>query len=302
MFTCPYCMLNVSSKQRLISHLTKNNKCYDINVIGFPPLLIKLMGGTLPQVAQATQKTQKTQVQKSFLCPHCSRSYVSKKNVERHINNNKCPKFKVLRQVLPLEHESSQVQPTCRPSSLNTSKTAEHRVKTKENPVQKPQPQVTVESEDLDEKIKYIVKDNYTNYLYNKMGKEKALSYIKSCVQSKLRGDINLVYKIHFEGRESDDYPILTADKKGKNLYYKKSDGSIVNDNDGEYVKSTLVANVQNCYLKFCNHIIESNMDDNEVIFTDYDLSEIQKHLIELGKDSIKNRFLSGLIDMVKFK
>jgi hypothetical protein len=148
--------------------------------------------------------------------------------------------------------------------------------------------------------VKYIIKENYIDCLKVMLGSEEdAIEFIKVCIQSKIRGGINLLYKVYFEGKEYRDYPIEVIDAKMKKIYYKTPD-KIELDENAVHVKAIMIDNLRNCYLQFCNHIISENLEDNSVIFNDYDLAEIQNHILELSDDKKKDRVMIGLFEQIK--
>lgn len=128
---------------------------------------------------------------------------------------------------------------------------------------------------------------------------DEAFKFIRGCIQAKIRGGITLLYKIYFEGKEFRDYPIEVVDAKTRKIYYKTPD-KIELDENSSHVRAILIDNLRNCYLQFCNHIISTNLDDNDVIFNDYDLGEIQNHILELSDEKKKDRIMFGLIEQIK--
>ena len=361
MKVCPYCKQYFSTKQRLISHLTKNKKCYNVDQIGAPPILLELMGFGSKKISNdenvdatntdemiqtgSSQTPRVTKVQKKteFQCKHCLRYFVSEKNLTKHNSTNKCPRQKKsikketteateLAEELPEEVEVTISSPKIQPKTnqltsmnvkidssedeLNTVYKPKNTKKSDLLPKKIPKnKKYNQDPEDDCEKtkaleddikkvkfsdIKYIVKEDYTNYLTQIYGsKDSAYQFVKNCLQNKIRGDINLLYKIYFDKRESVNYPIEVVDNRGKKIYYKTPDNIILDDN-GTHIKSILVDNLQNCYLRFCNHIIGCNLEDNKVLFNDYDLNDIQKHISELSDDKNKDKLLIGLIEMIK--
>ena len=360
MRVCPYCLQCFSTKQRLVSHLTKNKKCYDVEKIGLPPVLLELMGfgsnktnnesdvGNQKknpirasenkskiienQTSNKDNETTRAKEKKitQFQCSNCYRYFISEKNLERHTSMNKCPKFKngtqseeqsnkLITRVVRVTEVNTPTINDDENNNQSTEKNENDKIKESESAMYKPKNSqksdlllnrnlknrnntinISEKIENQKCNIKYIIKEDYINYLVTIMGsKDAALKYIKGCIQAKLRGDINLLYKIYFENRETHYYPIEVLDAKGKKLYYKMPDNIILDEN-GSTVKSILVENLQNCYLKFCNHIIDSNIENNDVLFNDYDLNDIQKHVLELSDDKIKDKLLVGLIELIK--
>lgn len=323
MFDCPYCHHSFTTKQRLVSHLSRNNKCYDVNKIGMPPILLDLMG--LPTSDKNTQimkptvivETKEQEVdgnddesdidgeQKSAdldkkspltnsipisdaeindpnTCTKCLKVFANQKNLEKHNLSGKCgvkkpkPQLTTINDKIPLIFKSKE-----------ENKDMAKRIKKTPNYECTPHKQ----------NIRYIVRENYMDCLTEQLGsQEQAYRFVRNCIQCKIRGAINLLYKIYFEGKRHSDYPIEIVDSKGKKLYYK-TPNNVVLDENAIYVKTTLVDNIRNCYLQFCNHIITENLEDNDVIFDDYDLAEIQKHILELSDEKKKDRIILGLME-----
>lgn len=354
MFDCPYCQHTFATKQRLISHLTRNNKCYDVSTVGVPPILLNLMGFSQKDVKTITptqiedkkiitienkkenekkdkvideedredeeedeeekettvgnededgdeeheddkkettpvidKKTETPTNKKINVCDKCLKKFANQRNLERHLIGGKCHKKSTQqRVVLPDDHI---------PNIFKSKSENKKIIKTPKKIPPKPTIHPNHKSN-----VKYIVKENYIDYLTEQMGSEDAaLKFVRTCIQGKIKGGINLLYKIYYEGRDCADYPIEVVDPKTKKIYYKTPD-NVVLDENATYIKSILVENLRNCYLHFCNQIIEANLDDNDVIFDDYDLGEIQKHVLELSDDKKKDRIIAGLIDQTK--
>jgi len=150
-----------------------------------------------------------------------------------------------------------------------------------------------------DESPKYIVNENLYNILLHQFESEMAtLKYIRNCVQNKTRGGSDLLYRIYFEGRNPHEYPLEVIDIKSKKVYYRRPNDMVLDDNLC-YLKSILIENLRNCYLHFCHQIISSNLEDNDVLFDEYDLREIQRYVMELSDDKKKERLIMGLLERV---
>lgn len=333
MFDCPYCQHTFTTKQRLISHLTRNDKCYDVSTIGVPPILLNLMGFSQKEVETTTcdkDKTVNTSTQIEDIvienrreketivddeehednidkgtvfvadnktetntnkdlnvCNKCSKKFANQKNLERHLIGGKCQKKIAHPRIVLPEDQIPNIF-----KSRNENKKPAKAIK-KLQP--KPDPNPNHKSN-----VKYIIKENYIDYLTKQMGSEdEAFKFVRTCIQGKIKGGINLLYKIYYEGRDRADYPIEVVDPRIKKIYYK-TPNNVVLDENATYIKSVLVENLRNCYLRFCNQIIEANLDDNNVIFDDYNLGEMQKHILELSDDKKKDRIIAGLIDQTK--
>jgi hypothetical protein len=263
-----------TTKQRLVSHLTRVNKCYDINEVGIPPLLLEIMG--------ASQKTTRPT---PTLTPTPTPT----------LTPTPTPILTPTPTPQPLKKNDDDQVPVIFKSKR------EHRKPNKI--VRKIQSQViTVTKEEVScqPDIKYIVKENYVNYLATSMGSmDNALKFVRSCIQSKIKGGISLLYKIYFEGKDQINYPIEIVDLKNMKIYYKTPE-RVVLDEKSNVVKSILIDNLRNCYLQFCNRIINANMDDNDIIFDNYDLRDIQNHILDLSDDKLKDRIVHGLLEQIK--
>jgi hypothetical protein len=233
----------------------------------------------------ADEKTPQKDVK--YVCDNCYKSFVTQKNLEKHLTTVKCRKksFVIDDENLPIifksKTEHRKIVRLPKPPKIDTVP------QTRDVPSHK-------------QNIKYIVKENYVDYLAETLGsQDAALKFIRTCIQTKIRGGINLLYKVYFEGKEYNDYPIEVIDAKNKKIYYKTPD-KIELDENALHVKTILIENLRNCYLQFCNLIISANLEDNDVIFDDYDLAEIQNHILELSEEKKKDRIILGLIEQVK--
>jgi Zn-finger nucleic acid-binding protein len=358
MFDCPYCHIPFTTKQRLISHLTRNNKCYDVDSIGVPPILLELMGFQpnvkMPQTCTRVQNHDKEsdydhpsqltenpitnliedsikhehhpvsdkhclsnndnsmeEVIYSNKCPKCCKVFASKKNLDKHISNDKCNIKTPTHTADNTNSNHSEINTTHSKNTIHTadntnSNHSEITTTHSKNTIHTLEvPRHSTETHHNNEphykpNIKYIIRENYIEYLTRTMGSaDVAYKYVRACIQNKIKGAINLLHKIYFEGRKYIDYPIEISTSKNKKLYYK-TPYDIVPDENCNYIKSILIENIRNCYLQFCNHIISSNLGDNDIIFDDYDLAHIQKHIIELAEEKKKDKIITGLLDKLK--
>lgn len=422
MRNCPYCQQGFSTKQRLVSHLTKTKKCYDVDRVGVPPVLFELMGfegndvGKLKDVILSAADSQekgksnkenkenkeneddddnnglpaiKINQQESniisqesmkqfnqmgpmeqlkhlnrlsqmnvlgdagkiapdaltnmeatmgtltnesktnrFQCENCLRFFVSQRNMEKHKEMMKCPKARKLREANTfmtaeeLDEQQKQIKAT-RMAEHN----GVHKVSQSNMDAYRPKPRHGKKYEILERSsiskstievpkyqsiiggtpqtsIKYIVKEDLVDYLVKICGsKENAVKFIKSCIQGKLRGDANFLYRVYFDGRDSKDYPVDVLDAKGKKLYYKTPE-NIISDDNGAHIKPILIENLRNCYLKFSNYMIDSNLhlENKDALLGDYDLFDMQKRLVELSDEKVRDKVFYALLEMVRNK
>jgi hypothetical protein len=131
------------------------------------------------------------------------------------------------------------------------------------------------------------------------MKEKEALQIIRYSIQNRIQGGINLLRRIYFEGRNSLDYPIDVVDAKTRKIYYK-TESDIILDENATHIKNILIDNLQNCYLRYSNFIIEHNLEHNDVIFEEYGLANIQSHIQELSDEKKKVQLITGLIDQIK--
>ena len=286
MFECAYCHHVFATKQRLISHLTRSNKCYDVDKIGVPPILAELIGVSGSPSSSIEVHSDPPDVNKKdvFHCQHCMKMYVSQKNLDRHLATGKCyKKIDVTDEALPVIFKSKREHSKSKKQSVTGNILLQKEISKNHKP-----------------NIKYIVKENYFEYLTSKLGSiEEALKFVRSCIQAKIKGGISLLQKIYFDDRDVCDYPIEVIDAKSMNLYYKTPEKLIL-DEKGIYIKSVMIDNLRNCYLLFCNHIINNNLNDMDIIFDGYDLGDIQNHVLELSDEKRKDRIIMGLLEHIK--
>ena len=102
MFKCPYCQQVFTTKQRLISHLTRINKCYDVKKVGVPPILAELMGcGQEPE--QATEQVPE----------HVPEQKVQKKSASSATGNSSASSHRnmTIDEKLPIMFKSKKTDP-----------------------------------------------------------------------------------------------------------------------------------------------------------------------------------------------
>jgi hypothetical protein len=385
---CPYCEQIFSTKQRLISHLTKTKKCYSIETVGIPPILLELMSGSgsanpndneddheeettskpkakakvkkgtgasIPISSATTQVHSVSEISRPVSapvneCPTCEKRFVTEANLNRHVLSNKCkkpkgkavgvakgqpqskedvgegdfidiPKFEPAPLVDPYQAPSQRkTKPNYKPTVAQVASKAsrdesrkaeglpraEHAYRgglpqTSYDPTRAQPSYDTARAPANPGVIKYIDRDDYFNYLVHTMGsKAGAISFIRNCAHRRLNGDLAMIQKIHFEGKERNQFPFEVTDTKSKTIYYKTPNGMVV-DEKGLYVRNSLIENIQNCYLKLSNHIISSNLNKSETIFGDENhLKKIQEHLVELSDEKVKDRLLTLVIEALK--
>jgi hypothetical protein len=301
MLDCPLCNKPFTTKQRLNSHLTRNkNKCYDTTQAGVPEKLLLVMGC----------KNDSKSVG-SFVCAQCDKHYVNQKNLEKHEKTHQpapapapspAPVPVPASALAPAPVSASSLpQPTQVPAvpmdhelpNIYRSKRENRNMIIRKKP----------HSEQVVHKanVHYITKENYVDTLTRQLGSfDDAMKFIHGCIQSKMNGCLNLLYKIYFEGHDPVDYPIVIIDYKTKKLQYKTETQGLVLDEGLVYLKSVLVNNVRNCYLQFSNHVITANLEHNDVLFDEYCIGSIQNHILELSEDKNKDRIILGLIEYTR--
>lgn len=379
MRTCPYCTIPFSTKQRLVSHLTKTKKCYNIQSIGMPPILLELMGYiSNPNTLSSTpvvkpQSNAKAHTSKKIIppvdeykkdisnemetnnesdtnnenkntqwqCVDCHKYYINQKNLERHISNQKCPKNKRLK--LNIDETESFVNiddsksigkqskekldteaiiPLDEPNDIDENNRETRNMFDVYLPKQRSDilpgrskrgnkvntPKAPIKDNVVgNNNVRFIVKEDYTNYLINLTGSEmEAHKLLKSAISGKERGAIDLLYKIYCDGRNKSSYPVEIIDLKNKIVRYKTPNGDIL-DESFAHIKAVLIDNLIGTYLKHNNYVIakisnslsSGNSDDDQ----DHgDVGNVQTYILSLSTDKIKDKIILGFLTSINKK
>lgn len=140
-------------------------------------------------------------------------------------------------------------------------------------------------------------KDDFFQILSDRMGTEKARDYILNCAKNNLEGDLNLLKKIYFEGKEPAEYPIRFLDKKRNKVEFIDENKKVVLDQYGKELSKRLCSNLQNGYLMQVNMILENNFNQNEdgKFMDEFEIHSCQNHIYELSSKKYRRKLLSSL-------
>ncbi len=323
---CHYCLQHFSTRQRLLSHLNRVKKCYVVDETNLSPSVSESLPNPIQPLPNPIQPlpeslTSATDVNVSnldfdsrFQCQVCDRVFITEGNLNRHVLNNRCPQPKPILESTttpPVLISKTRLKPKPIRETTNTTMSTPDviavgmAVRTQRV---KPDPAPIIAPIDLPianglrvDIVKYLERENYFEYLTHLCGSsDDSIKFIRNCVHRKLTGDVDLLNKIYFEGRSLTQYPFEMTDLKTHKMYYKTPNG-IVLDENGLYIRNLLIGNLQDCYLKFSNHIISSNYDNTDEIFSEENnLQQVQEHIYELSNDKTKTRLLMMLIELIE--
>jgi len=114
-------------------------------------------------------------------------------------------------------------------------------------------------------------------------------SYVKKCLnETCIEDDIKIFKKIYIENVPKEYYPIRNFRKK---LQYWL-DGHMNDDICGNYIKDTLINNIESCYINVNKY--EDYEDDTEQFMKN------QEYISKMNEQKYKDRFLSMIIDIIK--
>lgn len=344
MKTCPYCSIPFSTKQRLVSHLTKAKKCYNIQSVGMPPILLELMGyinqgQTKSKKSNEINNSETKSIDKkqgenkssNWQCTTCSKYFINEKNLERHISNQKCPRNKKSTDTEEIETIDKQDDEISDESSTSTPSRKEKNMfdvylpRSRGTTVSGRMRSAKITLDDLSsghkseviptdseptiinhKGVRYIVKEDYTNYLTELTGSENEThKLLKGAIANKEKGLIDLLYKIYCEGRLKVDFPIDIIDLKTKSIRYKTPVDSILDD-QYSYIKNVLTDNLICTYLKHNNYIMAKMSEalsagqDDECDHSDF--GTVQTYILSLSVDKIKDKIILGFLALINKK
>jgi hypothetical protein len=114
-------------------------------------------------------------------------------------------------------------------------------------------------------------------------------SYVKKCLnETCIEDDIKIFKKMYIENVPKEYYPIRNFRKK---LQYWL-DGHMNDDIGGNYIKDTLINNIESCYINVNKY--EDYEDDTEQFMKN------QEYISKMNEQKYKDRFLSMIIDIIK--
>lgn len=114
-------------------------------------------------------------------------------------------------------------------------------------------------------------------------------NYIKKCLNDgSIDSDIKIFKKMYIENVPKEFYPIRNIRKK---LQYWNN-GHMNDDITGNYIKDTIVGNIEKCYMAVNNY---NEYQDNVELFI-----RNQEYINRMSEQKYKERFLMMIIDIIK--
>jgi len=169
--------------------------------------------------------------------------------------------------------------------SLNIIKNLENRVNYLENIISNNK--MLSNSCNDDDKVLVISSVNKfkeIKYEYNDLDK----AFIKSCLNmASIHGDIKIFRKIYIDNVPKEYYPIRYMKKK----FQYWANGSMNDDNNGEYIKNIIMKNIEQCYMSI--NIYENYTNNIE------DFLKNQDHINKLSEHKYKDMFLIKIIEII---
>ena len=206
-----------------------------------------------------THNHEVTNISYRFICQYCGRSFSRKANMQRHMES--ACRTDNLQQ---LQNQFNEKIQTVEDNFKEKTQQLEQKVAS----IEKNPQQVT----NVLQVVCVSNNDNYLDMLSQSWGFDKALQYVKDCALSNLSGDVQLIEKIYFSGKET---PIVFLDKKRGNLLFINENNEKIIDLKGHKLTQILANNLQNTYLKGVNHLINQTLDNRRCpnqLLEEYDL------------------------------
>ena len=274
--TCPRCLREFSSSQRLDTHLKKKIPC----------------------------QSSDNGSSKVYICQHCSKSFTRNDSLQRH-KKNTCPLTKKkcpLKENQPFSQTisilSKQINELREMQSADSKEKWEKLEKQeKEIAELKGKPQI---NNQILQMICVGSNDNYLDMLTEKWNSfDQALKYIKDCALSSLSGDCKLIEKIYFSSYQPSlqNPPIRFIDKGRTKIEYFNEKNERVVDTKELFCKK-IANNLQNSYLKGVNYLINRNLDNNlcpNKFLEEYDLQTWNRDIYELSDQHYQKKIIGQL-------
>lgn len=113
--------------------------------------------------------------------------------------------------------------------------------------------------------------------------------FVKDCLNmNNLSGDIKLFKKMYIENIPKEFYPIRHIQK---NFQYWLNNHMVDDDVSGTYIKSVILTNIENCYLKV--NTFENYSENMEQFLKN------QEHINKLSENKYKDNFLNKIISLI---
>jgi hypothetical protein len=139
----------------------------------------------------------------------------------------------------------------------------------------------------IKEKDKKVIIDNYKEIKKEKYDLD--IIFIKDCLDmNNIDGEIKIFKKVYMENISKQYYPIRNFRKKMQYWY----NDNMNDDPNGNYIKNTILENIENCYLSVNN--IDNYKNNIEQFLKN------QEYIIKLCEQKYKDKFLNSIIDLIK--
>ena len=313
--TCPRCLHQFSSSQRLISHLKRQVPC---------------------QVAHKLSPSEQNNragdhKHKKFFCEHCLKGFTRNDSLIRH-QKSTCQSIRSgssntgQHQAINSNHRDDDggeimgelIDPTTQTNLLLTvNLLAKQMVELKEQQIadsidkskkiakQEKEINELKEKPNINNQVLQVIcfgnNDNYLDMLTDQWGDfDRALEYIKDCALSSLRGDCKLIEKIYLgESPIPDDIipSIQFADKNRTKIEYFNEKKQKIVDSKELFLKK-IANNLQNSYLKGVNYLITKNLQDHKCpnkFLEEYDLQIWNQHIYDLSDQRYQKKIIGQL-------
>ena len=160
------------------------------------------------------------------------------------------------------------------------------------NTKKKEEIQEVEENEKLDQKYE-LIKTNSFNINYKEIKKEEIIidkELAKKCLEShNISSDIKIFKNIYIENIPNSYYPIRHM--KG-NYQYWLNNKMNNDDEQGTYIKDTIIHNITNIYLNI--NVIENYGDDTELFIKN------QEYVFSMTKQKYKDKFFKNILKIVE--
>lgn len=141
------------------------------------------------------------------------------------------------------------------------------------------------------EDIPLIKSTSFNNYI--ELKKEQFnldIEFVKKCLEShNINSDLKIFKKIYIDNVPNSCYPIRHI---SGNYQYWLNNKMNLDDENGSYIKDTIINNISNIYL-------EANLFDNYKNETDLFIKN-QEYILNMSKDKYKNKLFKKILEIIE--
>ena len=141
------------------------------------------------------------------------------------------------------------------------------------------------------EEIPLIKSTSFNNYI--ELKKEQFnldIEFVKKCLEShNINSDLKIFKKIYIDNVPNSCYPIRHI---SGNYQYWLNNKMNLDDENGSYIKDTIINNISNIYL-------EANLFDNYKNETDLFIKN-QEYILNMSKDKYKNKLFKKILEIIE--